>query len=319
MISIGVLGVNHKTAGLALREEIAYNASGLADHLFSPFPMVLLSTCNRVEIYFHCEDLTEGHRYLLTHFRKKMRGSFEQAFYSFFGLDCFFHLCKVTAGLDSVIIAESEIQRQIKVAYANAKNLPSCLHFAFQKALKVGKEIRSKEHKQEGPTLYNALWRLAEWHDQKILLVGFSQINRGLISFLIHKGISNITLCSRYPEKINIEGIRIGNRDLLNKWQEFDVVISATQVTEYLIRGSLKKSCTIFDLSVPRSVDPNVGAKIYNIEEVNGWIKNHRNSDEPIHCESVIWQHVIRLSRSYANRASTGTVIKMTRGNSHPL
>ncbi len=304
MVLVGVLGVNHKTADLALREELAQHASSLLNNPFSPFPIVLLSTCNRVEIYFSTEDLAEGQRYLLSHFRKIIDSAFEQAFYSFFGRDCFFHLCKVAAGLDSAIIAESEIQRQIKVAYANAKHLPSCLHFVFQKALKVSKEIRSKQHAQKGPTLYSALWRLAEWQNKSVLLIGFSQINRGLISFLMHKGILNITLSTRHPEKVNIEGIRIRDRSILQEWQKFDIVVSATQVTEYLIGGHPSKNCIIFDLSVPRSVDPSIGAKIYNIEQVNEWIRAHREAEEPLSFESIIWQNVINLSKIYIERTS---------------
>src|SRR3989344_6313118 len=100
MVLVGVLGVNHKTADLNLLEAIALAASGLNGNPFTPYPIVLLSTCNRTEIYFSSNDhdLTVVHSQLLAYFRKTLDGFFEQAFYSFFGIDCFFHLCRVAAG-----------------------------------------------------------------------------------------------------------------------------------------------------------------------------------------------------------------------------
>src|SRR5690554_1094898 len=120
MLSVGVLGVNHKTANLPLREAIARAVVNLKS-IFLPLQIVILSTCNRTEIYFSAEDLTEGHSHLLSFLRKAIDVPFEQAFYSFFGMDCFFHLCRVAAGLDSAIFAESEIQRQVRVAYSTSE------------------------------------------------------------------------------------------------------------------------------------------------------------------------------------------------------
>ncbi len=302
-MEIGVLGVNHKTADLALREEIARNASDIRDNPFLPYPIVLLSTCNRTEIYFNASDLAIGQSYLLNLFRKQIG----QAFYSFFGVDCFFHLCRVAAGLDSAILAESEIQRQVRTAYAHAKNLPSCMHFLFQKALKISKEIRSKQLRST-LTLFTALWQLVEWKNRKILLVGNSQINRGLISFLLHKKIANLTLCTRNPARANIEGIRIGDRSLLRDWQQYQIIVCAAKSDTYLISGKAGKTQVIFDLSVPRNVDPKVKAKIYNIEEIDRWIAKRQVFAEFNLAESFIWQNVIRLTRIY--RAKTRRVLE---------
>lgn len=300
MVSIGVLGINYKTADLALREAIARGAESLSGQraLFFPYPTVLLSTCNRTEIYFSGEDLAQAHSDLLAHLRLQIGEPFEHRLYSYFGNDCFFHLCKVAAGLDSAILAETEIQRQVKVAYANGKNLSSSLHFVFQKALKVSKEIRSQLEMQRGasPTLYGTLWQLAEWKNRKILLVGYSELNRGLISFLIHKGVEEISLCTRDPSEVHIEGIAVLDRTVLEKWFEYDIVVCATKADDYLISGDSEKGTIIFDLSVPRNVDPQVGSILYNIEEVSRFIEQRQTPDE---LESLIWDHVCRLASIY--------------------
>lgn len=305
MLSVGVLGVNHKTASLPLREAISHAASALNANPFSPFSTVLLSTCNRTEIYFSAEDLAEAQSVMLTYLRKRIEPPFEQAFYSFFGLDCFFHLCKVAAGLDSAIFAESEIQRQVRVAYSNAGKLPSCLHYVFQKSLKVSKEIRSSQQ-GSSPTLYSALWQLAKWHNRKVLIVGYSQINRGLLSFLMHKGVSHITLCTRNPTKISVEGIRLGDRSLLDAWQDYEVIVCAAQADGYLIWGNGHESQVLFDLSVPRNIDPNVGAKLYNIEQIGQWIEQGPKLQILEGGESFIWQNVIRLARIYRAKTQRG-------------
>lgn len=315
MISVGVLGINHKTANIALRETIARGVSNLNNNPFFPYATVLLSTCNRTEIYFSADDLAVGHSHLLSYLRTQIGVPFEQALYSFFGIDCFYHLCGVAAGLDSAIFAESDIQRQVRVAYANAKRLPACLHFIFQKALKVSKEIRSKQHQSGAPTLYGALWRLTEWHERKILAVGYSQISRGFISFLMHKGISQITLATRSPDKVDIEGIRVGDRRLLANWQEHDIVVCAGVSDDYLIWGNGHENHVIFDLSVPRNVDPNVGARLYNIEKINEWIAEHQNAQTLANSESFIWQNVIRLTRIY--RIKTRRVPEIAGTGSH--
>ncbi|MDE3047760.1 MAG: glutamyl-tRNA reductase, partial [Verrucomicrobiota bacterium] len=237
MRSIGILGINHKTAPLALREKMARAVTGLKNNRFFPYPTILLSTCNRTEIYYCAEDLAAAHSHLLSFLRSQVEEPFEQALYSFFGVDCFFHLCCVASGLDSAIFAEGEIQRQVRIAYSSSvEGLPACLHFVFQKALKVSKEVRSKQQQQGCFTLYQALWRLACWQNRKILLVGYSQINRGLLSFLMHKGIGHLTLATRRPDQVRLEGVQVTDRSLLSRWEEFDVIVCAAHADDYIIR-----------------------------------------------------------------------------------
>src|SRR5207244_4328762 len=146
------------------REAIARAAQSLSGEkgIFFQHPIVVLSTCNRTEIYFSAENLAEAHSDLLAHFRKQIEEPFEHRLYSYFGIDCFAHLCRVASGLDSAILAETEIQRQVKVAYAAGRVLPSCLHYIFQKALKVSKGMRN-QMAISSPTLYTTLWQLADW------------------------------------------------------------------------------------------------------------------------------------------------------------
>lgn len=306
MVSVAVLGVNHKTAEIHLRERVACGVQNLSNNPFFPHPIVILSTCNRTEIYFSSEDLAEAHSHLLSFLRCQIDVPFEQALYSFFGIDCFFHLCKVAAGLDSAIFAESEIQGQVRVAYARAKRLPSSLHFVFQKALKISKEIRSCQHAEGTVQLYRALWHLTEWRNRKILLVGFSQITRGLIAFLHRKEIYPLTLVTRSPDQVRIEGVRAVDRSFLAEWGKYDVIVCGAKSEEYLIQGKGSKTQVIFDLSVPRNVDPKTEVKLYNIEEIHRFIKEQQKSENVFYGESLIWKNVIRLAKIFRSKTQRG-------------
>jgi glutamyl-tRNA reductase len=230
---------------------------------------------------------------------------FEHRLYSYFGIDCMAHLCRVTAGLDSALIAETEIQRQVKLAYAKAAesiSLPSCLHFLFQKALKVGKSVRhAMGPAEKAPTLFNQLWHLADWKNKKILLVGHSQINRGFASFLLFKGISHFALCTKNPWRVLLEGVRVYDRKILERWQEFDLVVCASQAEDYLIRGHGEKRHTLFDLSVPRNIDPAVGqiSRLYNIDQLGA----SKGNPQPLErWENLLMDNVGRLYYCYSKK-----------------
>lgn len=318
LLRVGVLGISYKTADLAIREEIARGVFKISGErtVFFKHPVIPISTCNRTEIYFSGDDLSEVHSDLLAFFRSQVRGSFEHRLYSYFGIDCFVHLCRVIAGLDSAILAETEIQGQVKLAYyqsAQKLELPSCLHYMFQKGLRVGKIARNSLPLAKGSsTLYGTMFHLAQRHlgdlnAKQILIVGNSEINRGLISYLQKKSIRKIVLATRYPLGSFLEGVVIRDRDILSYWQEFDWIVCAAHAKGYLLSGNGRKNPLVFDLSVPRNVDPQIcGVKLLNIEQVNQIVDQRRSAraDALETCESLVLEKVRGFARSYRAKVS---------------
>jgi len=319
LLQIGVVGINHKVADLTFRESIARAAAELSGKtaLFFPHPIILLSTCNRTEIYFGGEDLAMAHSDLLCYLRKLISEPFEHRLYSYFGIDCFAHLSRVTAGLDSAIIAETEIQRQVKIAYAKGtefSSLTSCMHYVFQKALKLAKFVRSQfQIDRSAPTLFQAIWHLAKDHlgdllQQRILLIGHSDLNRGIAFSLSKKGVQNFSLCTQTPAAVHLSGCSPCNRSELSRWTEYDLIICAASSDRYLLSGASERTHAIFDLSVPRNVDPQVAINekvaLYNIEEMNEWMEQKRvlQNDQLIFCNELIWQQTLLLSRAYRQK-----------------
>lgn len=294
---IGVIGINHKLADLSLREVLAKAFQKRFSHckILHPYQsFILLSTCNRTELYFSSDDLSSTHAYILSCLRTEIEAPFDQKLYSFFQKDCFFHLAKVVSGLDSAIVGETEIQGQVKAAYMSATclhPLEKDLHFLFQKCLKIGKEIRSKIPLEKGipdlehACLFKALSLFGSMDGAKVLFVGASDINIKIIRFFKAKGISNIVLTNRTFEKAVMVAKRLDITPIPwqeDVWKEYDLIICGTKAPEYLIKqqsflGDAQK--LIIDLSVPRNVDPTLACShvhVVNIDELNALLQDKR-------------------------------------------
>lgn len=290
---IGVIGINHKLADLKLREVLAKAFQKRFSNLKVVHPghsMILLSTCNRTELYFSSEDLSNTHTYILTALREELKADFEQKLYSFFHKDCFTHLAKVTSGLDSAIMGETEIQGQVKAAYLGAcmsQRLEKELHFLFQKSLKIGKEIRTQIPIERGvPDLEHACLHMGKRffksvESQKVLFIGASDINLKIIRFFQTRGIHDITLANRTESTAKKLAARLGLATLpwerLSRWKEYDWIIFGTKAPDYVISLSATETrppgCKLLiDLCVPRNVDPEIACdsiRLANIDEIN--------------------------------------------------
>ncbi len=291
---IGVVGINHKLAPVDLRERVAaaFQRHFCLENPLKSFseesPFILLSTCNRSELYFSAPDLAYAHQAILALLKKELSDDFEQKLYTFFGLDCFLHLAKVTAGLDSAIIAETEIQGQVKGAYETAcglRSLCSELHFLFQKSLKIGKEVRSRYQIEKSlPDLEHALFFHATDFLKKstfrTLFVGASEINLKIAHFFMQKG-QLITFCNRTPIS-SLPFNAIGWHELQNAWKEFELVVCATKSPHYLLHPceQAPQQQLLVDLSVPRNIDPMLAQgrrHLLNIDHLQLFLQSRRS------------------------------------------
>lgn len=285
---IGILGINHKSADLCQRELLAKACQrrfGSENLFHTRYAYVLLSTCNRTEIYFSSSDLANTHTELLAILREEIEEEFEHCVYSYFGSDCFFHLACVTAGIDSAFVGETEIQGQVKRAYEQAaltRSLSSELHFLFQKCLKIGKQVRSRELLSLDEAILQAGNNLFEdLHACDILFVGLSEINHKIFNRFKQKGLCNITFCNRTIEKLKkLVGIKFLPWERLGEWHSYDITIFGTRAPDFLVKDSppSQKKRLIIDLSVPRNVDPRIGRDVMllNVDQLNRMIDRKR-------------------------------------------
>jgi glutamyl-tRNA reductase len=288
-MQIGVLGVNHKSAPLALREKVAEACQAGTRH-----NRVVVSTCHRTEIYFSHDDLAAAQSDLLTELKKRLPPSQEHLFYSYFGKECFLHLACVTAGLDSAMLGESDVQRQVKVAYEKQRlqgELSSPLHYLFQKSLHLGKKARSLfPFFQTTLHLEGMLYQLMEnllGASPRLLFIGNSDINRKMIHYFWRRGQRQMTLSTMRIEPATAFALdyqlSLKDRSEISQWHLYDGVIAATTSDNYLITTAPKAVHTrlILDLSVPRSVDPTLKRSphttLLNMEEIGRFFERYHS------------------------------------------
>ncbi|MEL7431481.1 MAG: hypothetical protein AAGI90_02995 [Chlamydiota bacterium] len=305
-MEIGVVGVNFKTTPLALRESLIKSLHYIEKE---PFASLLLATCNRVEVYFSGKDLVRIHSRLLGHIQKFIP---LEHLYSYFSKDCFLHLAKVASGLDSACLFESDIQRQIRGAYAYAiqsKKLPSALHFTFQKALHVAKRLRSQMPASEKRSLEGALWEFSQRFfpdliGRKVLFIGFSKTNRKTCAYYARKGVETIGFSSKSEEAKAFcleKNMTFVPWNVAQLYRDFDVLIVATDRQELLLQGFSRRAKTLLiDVSVPRVIPSNLKTdrvELLDINDVDRAFLAQKETDQSkkIVCERLVEAHVQRI------------------------
>jgi glutamyl-tRNA reductase len=273
-----VVGLSHHTASVEERERLALDAAGctqlLSQHHGPDQPALLLSTCNRLELYWggsldsHSwfEDLirAKGPNLPLTRHR---------------GLAAVRHLFRVAAGLDSQILGETEILGQVRRAYEIARKLGATsrdMDLIFSGALSAGRRVRRDTMLGRHPgSVASAAVELASryWGDiggREVLVLGAGEAAEGVLRPLQEHGAGTIVLLSRHPEKAralaSAWGAQAGRLDELSeRLSSADLllvatasarpVVSAAQLTRAMeARGS--RELVIVDLAVPRNVEP---------------------------------------------------------------
>jgi glutamyl-tRNA reductase len=295
-MDVGVLGISYRSSELELREKFAKVCQTWSAQENSP-PVVILSTCNRTEIYFSAPSLIQMYEHILDFLRKTLGSWVQERVYAYFEARCFLHLASVCSGVDSIIFGEAEIQRQVKKAYEEAKQrlqLPFSLHFLFQKTLKVGKEIRTEFSLPRGAlSIQSTIGKLFELFFTKekkvsILLVGYSTMNRNILHFFRNKKGVCISIATKnaYLE----EEVDLLPWSQLEEWPRFDMVISASKTAEPILKvealskdPAFIKTRLVLDLGLPRNIDPKVGKhpliSLLNIEEIGNLLDQRRGVD----------------------------------------
>ena len=170
-----LVGVNHKTTPVEIREKLAFNQVKLEASLEQLVRCpeiaenIILSTCNRVEIYARVENTDQGIQLLkdfISDYHGIERGSLDQYFYSYTDTQAVEHLFRVSASLDSMILGEAQILGQVKDAYSTARSVSSTglvLNQLFEKAFNVAKKVREETGISErGVSISSAAVELAK-------------------------------------------------------------------------------------------------------------------------------------------------------------
>src|SRR6478752_744306 len=247
-------GISHKTAPVELREQLAVKQPAIADLAFvlkcfgHLDEIVLLSTCNRVEIYGTTRHGTRHIKSLLQLLCTEP-GALDPHIYVYEGAAAVRHLLRVTAGLDSMVLGETEITGQIKSAYEIARNAGltgRVLNRLFQRAFQATKEIRSRTGIGRGTvSIKSAAVELVEktlgdLSRQSIMVIGAGQMAECCVRSLVKKGASSILIANRSFDRAMDLAIQCGGQavclgDCLFEMPAVDIVIAATSSAETLL------------------------------------------------------------------------------------
>ncbi len=302
---IALIGMNHKTAPVDIREKFSLDDDRLLEITASAGSIgideiVCISTCNRMEIYFTSEKPDQsaaGLTAILSDASSIPANKLEKVLYKKTSKDAVLHLFTVASSLDSMVLGENEILGQVKNAYRKSAVLQktgTVLNKLFHQAFRTAKLVRTETDIARNPLsvafiaveLARKIYK--DLPKRKALLIGAGEMGELILKYLTKYRIGKITIANRtfhnarqIIEDTNIEANIITLEDIKNALQDTDIIISSSASTGYIItqetiKHALKisKSNPLFmiDIAVPRNIDPEAGKLenifLYNIDDL---------------------------------------------------
>lgn len=325
-MSIVVIGLSHHSSSVEVRERFAIaptrvpellnrlRSEGHADEA------VLLSTCNRVELYAVVSDEPQSACSNLKQFFHDVQACvdpYHDHFYHHVEPDSLRHLFRVACGMESMVLGETEILGQLKQAYQLAlqnHHTGGRLNKAFQRAFNVAKLIRTTTNIQRGNiSVASVSVQLAEQifeslKGQQVLVIGAGDTSEKTLRALVSRGVSKVRVTNRTLEKAEaLAGEYNGNAVPFDLWPdtlaETDIIISSTSAPGHVIdpdrlRPAMKqrrrRPLLLIDIAVPRDIDPEVNrlndVYLYNVDDLQSIASDHlrQRKKELEHCEAII-------------------------------
>jgi glutamyl-tRNA reductase len=290
-VSLLVVGLNHRTVPVELLERMTVPEDALAkalhdlaarEHLLE---VVVLSTCNRTEIYARCTHfhaaVGDVRDFLAAHSGADP-DEFADHLYTYYDEAAVAHLFSVAAGLDSMIVGESEILGQVRDAWQAAvheETAPQLLSRMFKHAVESGKRVRTEtgisRHPVSIPSAAVAVASeyLGDLDGARVLVIGAGQMGSGLASTLRSRGVTEVVVANRTVERAEKLAEAIGASaipltDIADTLVDTDVLLTSTASSEVLVERSMVemvmacrdgKPLLVVDVALPRDVDPGVG------------------------------------------------------------
>jgi len=330
------LGINHRTAPVELRERLAVPekavpeagreilAAGGIDEC------VVLSTCNRVEVYaagpeaFSPEIVASQ---LRGHIDPEGRNRLDEALYRHSDREALRHLCRVVSGLDSMVLGETEIFGQVKKAYAGALEsgfTGRLLNPLFQKIFQVGKAVRNETGIQHGSTSIGSVAvDLAEkifgrLSKSRVMILGAGEMARTVSQSLVSRGAQGILVSNRSYDRaldlagrMNAEAIRFD--DWSSRIVDTDIVVCSTSAPHVLLtpdmveptlRARKGRPLFVIDIAVPRDADAALhdldGVYLYDIDHLEAIAEEARvrRRHQLEDCEKLIENQIAEIAAS---------------------
>ena len=344
-MAINVLGINHKTTPIGIRDKLVFDRKSVPQALKDikkikgVNEVVLLSTCNRTEIY---TENDKDNSQILSWLRNQ-NSSVDITTYTYnhYDEDAIKHLFNVTSGVDSMVIGENEILGQVKNAFKIAddqKTVKTTLKRLFEYSFNVAKQVRTDTDIGSNPVsfMFTAMSLIkkifSKLESKSAVILGSGYMSQLAIKYLQSHGITNITLTNHSPEK----GRKVADENnciytkihyLGNLISSSDIIISSTSSSTPIIGKGLIESClktatnlplVIIDLGVPRDVEPEIvkldNVYLYSIDDLGKVIKNNfKIRENALDEANNIISHKISEFKKWLNTHQSNDLIKTYR------
>jgi glutamyl-tRNA reductase len=346
---IVVVGLSHRTAPVELRERVDFQgrvetALGALAARGTTHEAVVLSTCNRAEVYAACEDVDLARSDLIafmSEFHNVDAQELSPHLYDLADLESARHLFRVASGLDSLVVGEPQILGQVKEAQVlatDAHTVGPVLNRLFHSSFAAGKRVRTETGLAAGAVSVSfaavALARkiFGDLKGRSVLVIGAGEMGKLTAQHLKSQGVQQMTIVSRTMAHAARTAETIGGASAA-PWDEMDgalgssdIVITATGAgaviltkghVEAVMRSRRNRPLFIIDIAVPRDVEPAAGeieqVFLYNIDDLQATVRENmaRRASEVVSAESIVAGEVARFGAWLRSRGAIPTVVAL--------
>ncbi|MDF2500362.1 MAG: hemA 1 [Anaerosporomusa subterranea] len=344
-----VLGLNHKTAPVDIRECFAFSEEQVKKTLarWRKYPeiaeCVILSTCNRTEVYAMVENTAEALPLMRDSLAKLAGSPIAVSDHLFYLTDeaCIRHLFRVAASLESLVVGEGQILSQVKKAYRLAKDAAmtgAVLNTLFNRTIAVGKAVRSRTRiAYSAVSVSYAAVQLAKQvlgslSQANVLVLGAGEMSELTAKHLVENGVRTVFVSNRRFERAvqlaeKFHGVAVPFENFLQSAQDADIVITSTGAPHYIVtalevahlmnkrRG---KPIMFIDIAVPRDVEPEVealaGVSLYNIDSLESVVESNLRSreQEAKLAEAIIETELAELLEKFRYLSFRPTLVRLS-------
>lgn len=307
---IGIIGLNHKSAPIHIREQFALDdeackllAKRICDghHIDA---MLILSTCNRTEFYYRAKASSRdmANMTIVKHLAAftGVNDCRKSYFYGFEHRDAVNHLFRVVSSLDSMVLGEYQIVSQVKNAFQLAetnRTLDKELTRMFHKALETGKIVRTQTEMSTGAfsvsyaAVEKCVQEFPKLTNKKILLVGTGETGELVARSLYKKGCKQITFVNRTRSKAEVLAAKYQAKvcsfeELDTAITEADILISAVGAKEPIINTAATHQQLLIDLGVPRNIKEELGEQanvsLVNVDDLQKVVTNNQEKKKAL-------------------------------------
>ncbi len=344
-----ITGLNHKTAPVEIRERVAFDGpkleKGLRGLLESPDieGAVILSTCNRVELYLQCAD-PERVRHYVVEFLAGFHGVNQQELakhlYIYADDEAVRHVFRVASSLDSMVVGEPQILGQVKDAFEYSlkrRYTGVLLNKLFKKAISVAKRIRTETRIAENAvSISYAAVELArkifeDLSEKTFMLLGAGEMAELAARHLINNGVRDVAVANRtYERGVELArqfcGRAVRFEDFKEELVHRDIIICSTGAPSYILyrkemHAIMKKRkhrpVFIIDISVPRNIDPEINrldnVYLYDVDDLQGVVDANitGRKREAEKAEDIVNEEVVKFRRWLESLDAVPTIVAL--------